>query len=187
MKVKSESEVPQLCLTLRDPMDCSLPASSTHGIFQGGVLEWGAIVFSECSLRSWLHLCSKRCHSLLQDVRSLSTCCGPPSPRGGDREAPAHCSLTGRMGDHRAAWLCSVGTLPLTAKSPRLVEPRHRGSVEGHGVEMNAVGKPTEINPQPVSGWQRLLQPRANQRLTKHRVWRPSRPSPARPPQQLPP
>ena len=47
MKVKSESEVAQLCPTLSDPMDCSLPGSSVHGIFQAGVLEWGAITFSE--------------------------------------------------------------------------------------------------------------------------------------------
>ena len=40
MKVKSESEVTQSCLTLRDPMDCSLPGSSIHGIFQARVLEW---------------------------------------------------------------------------------------------------------------------------------------------------
>ena len=46
MKVKSESEVAQLCLTLRDPMDCSLRGSSVHGIFQARVLEWGAIAFS---------------------------------------------------------------------------------------------------------------------------------------------
>ena len=46
MKVKSESEVAQLCLTLSDPMDCSLPGSSIHGIFQARVLEWGAIAFS---------------------------------------------------------------------------------------------------------------------------------------------
>ena len=46
MKVKSESEVAQLCLTLCYPMDCSLPASSVHGIFQARVLEWGAIAFS---------------------------------------------------------------------------------------------------------------------------------------------
>ena len=48
MKVKSESEVAQSCLTLSDPMDCSPPGSSVHGIFQAGVLEWGAIAFSEC-------------------------------------------------------------------------------------------------------------------------------------------
>ena len=46
MKVKSESEVAQSCLTLRDPMDCSLPGSSIHGIFQARVLEWVAISFS---------------------------------------------------------------------------------------------------------------------------------------------
>ena len=47
MKVKSESEVAQLCLTnLSDPMDCSLPGSSVHGIFQARVLEWGAFAFS---------------------------------------------------------------------------------------------------------------------------------------------
>ena len=46
MKVKSESEVAQLCPTLRDSMDCSLPGSSVHGIFQARVLEWGAIAFS---------------------------------------------------------------------------------------------------------------------------------------------
>jgi len=43
MKEKSESEVSQSCPTLRDPMDCSLPGSSVHGIFQARVLEWGAI------------------------------------------------------------------------------------------------------------------------------------------------
>ena len=46
MKVKSESEVTQSCLTLSDPMDCSLPGSSVHGIFQARVLEWVAIAFS---------------------------------------------------------------------------------------------------------------------------------------------
>ena len=47
MKVKSESEVAQSCLTLSDPMDCSPPGLSNHGIFQARVLEWGAIAFSE--------------------------------------------------------------------------------------------------------------------------------------------
>ena len=49
MKVKSESEVAQSYMTLSDPMDCSLPGSSVHGIFQEGVLEWGAIAFCERS------------------------------------------------------------------------------------------------------------------------------------------
>ena len=50
MKVKSESEVAQSCPTLRDPMDCGLPGSSVHGIFQARVLEWVAIAFSVCIL-----------------------------------------------------------------------------------------------------------------------------------------
>ena len=49
MKVKSQSEVAQLCPTLSDPMDCSLTGSSVHGIFQARVLEWGAIAFSGIS------------------------------------------------------------------------------------------------------------------------------------------
>src|SRR5574341_610856 len=59
MKVKSESEVAHLCLTFSDPMDCSLPGSSIHGIFQARVLEWGAIAFS--------HIYSQAClnHLLL--------------------------------------------------------------------------------------------------------------------------
>ena len=64
MKVKSESEVTQSCLTLSDPMDCSLPGSSIHGIFQARVLEWGAITFFESTRLSsclilrnelWIH------------------------------------------------------------------------------------------------------------------------------------
>ena len=46
MKVKSEKEVTQCCPTPSDPMDCSLPGSFVHGIFQARVLEWGAIAFS---------------------------------------------------------------------------------------------------------------------------------------------
>ena len=54
MKVKSESEVAQSCLTPSDPMDCSLPGPSVHGIFQARVLEWVAIAFSGCEeLINW--------------------------------------------------------------------------------------------------------------------------------------
>ena len=52
MNVKSESEVAQLCPTLSDPMDYSLPGSSIHGIFQARILEWGAIAFSEKRLNT---------------------------------------------------------------------------------------------------------------------------------------
>ena len=51
MKVKSQSEVAQSCPTPSDPMDCSPPGSSVHGIFQARVLEWGAIAFSDSEIQ----------------------------------------------------------------------------------------------------------------------------------------
>ena len=59
MKVKSESAIAQSCLTLSDPMDCSPPGSSVHGIFQARVLEWGAIGFSLAPLH-YRHLSLQR-------------------------------------------------------------------------------------------------------------------------------
>ena len=63
MKVKSKSEVAQLYPTLIDPMDCSPPGSSVHGIFQARVLEWGTIAFSMTNLDSILknRHCQQRC------------------------------------------------------------------------------------------------------------------------------
>ena len=52
MKVKSESEVARSYLALRDPMNCSLPGSAIHGIFQARALEWDAIAFSHQPLQS---------------------------------------------------------------------------------------------------------------------------------------
>ena len=46
---ESESEIAQSCLTLCNPMDCSLPGSSVHGTFEARVLEWGATAFSRRS------------------------------------------------------------------------------------------------------------------------------------------
>ena len=66
MKVKSESEVAQLYPTLSDPMDCSLPRSSAHGIFQARVLEWGAIAFS-ISSASVLNICLSMVSAFLTD------------------------------------------------------------------------------------------------------------------------
>ena len=64
MKVKSQSEVAQSCPTLSDPMDCSLPGSSVHGIFQAGVLEWGALAFSnqvpKLNQKTHTHIHSKK-------------------------------------------------------------------------------------------------------------------------------
>ena len=55
IKVKSEREVAQSCLTLSNPMDCSPPGPSIHGIFQARVLEWGAIAFSISWLGSYFY------------------------------------------------------------------------------------------------------------------------------------
>ena len=85
MKVKSESEAAQSCPTLSDPMDCSPPGSSVHGIFQTRILEWGAIAFAEVvsncmppyGLQPARLLCSWNssgkntgvvCHFLLQEI-----------------------------------------------------------------------------------------------------------------------
>ena len=61
MKVKSESEVAQSCPTLGDPMDCSLPGFSVHGIFQARELEWGAIAFPDLHVRGSLILAHGVC------------------------------------------------------------------------------------------------------------------------------
>ena len=69
MKVKSQSEVAQSCLTLSDPMDCSLPGSSIHGIFQARVLEWVAIAFSVAFMNCGVFFSHKH---LLQGEQSFS-------------------------------------------------------------------------------------------------------------------
>ena len=71
MKVKSESEVSQLCPTLSGPMDCSPPGSSAHGIFQARVLEWVAIAFSVSSLLSELNSKELLSELLLLKVRVI--------------------------------------------------------------------------------------------------------------------
>ena len=65
MKVESESEVTESFLTHNDPMDCSLPGSSVHGIFQARVLDWGAIAFSE---------------SKMMKTKNRSSALRPPTP-----------------------------------------------------------------------------------------------------------
>ena len=64
MKVKSENEVAQSCPTLHDPMNCSPPCSSVLGIFQAGVLEWGAIAFSSSTAQLCPTLCNHIAYSL---------------------------------------------------------------------------------------------------------------------------
>ena len=65
---ESESEVAQSCPTLSDPMDCSLPGSSIHGIFQARVLEWGAIAFSPQTARP---------HQTALQIECVSRACAP--------------------------------------------------------------------------------------------------------------
>ena len=60
-KVKGESEVVQSCPTLSDPIDCSLPGSSVHGIFQARVLEWGAIAFSIVYTYMYIYVYRSKC------------------------------------------------------------------------------------------------------------------------------
>ena len=74
MKVKSESEVAQLYPTLCNPMDCSPPGSSIHGIFQARVLEWGAIAFSDIYCLLYYYSCS--CVKHFPHCLVLSWCLG---------------------------------------------------------------------------------------------------------------
>ena len=67
MKVKSEKEVAQLCLTPSNPMDYSPPGPSIHGIFQARVLEWGAIAFFE--MHTTLYKMSKQQGLIAQGTR----------------------------------------------------------------------------------------------------------------------
>ena len=76
-KVKSESEVAQSCPTLCNPMDCSLPGSSVHGIFQARVLEWGAIALLGMKQKQWQTLFSwapKSLWTLMAAMKLKDTC-----------------------------------------------------------------------------------------------------------------
>ena len=75
MKVKSESEVAQLCLTLSNLMDCSLPVSSVRGIFQAGILEWGAIAFSMLYIKP-----TELIHIIIENLYFLTTSTISPKP-----------------------------------------------------------------------------------------------------------
>ena len=79
MKVKSESELAQSCPTLCDPMDCSLPGSSVHGIFQARVLEWGAIAFSRCVIYRLLNIISHFSLTCLVFITNLGSLLSEPS------------------------------------------------------------------------------------------------------------
>ena len=77
MKVKSESEIAQSCPTLSDPMDCNLPGSTVHGIFQARVLEWGAIAFSKLDGITYLMDMSLSKLWNFGDGQGSLACCSP--------------------------------------------------------------------------------------------------------------
>ena len=81
MKVESESEVTQSCLTLSDPMDCSPPGSSINGICQARVLEWVAIAFSLCASMC-IHIYTE--YYLAKRERKSAICSNMDGPGGHD-------------------------------------------------------------------------------------------------------
>ena len=85
--MKSESEVAQLCRTLSDPVDCSLPGSSVHGIFQARVLEWGAIAFLDSDFLSFLLPVLFLLRDPIQYITSHLVIIPPEAPLG--RDSPA--------------------------------------------------------------------------------------------------
>ena len=95
MKVKSESQVTQSCPTLSDPMDCSPPGFSVHGIFQARVLEWGAIAFSAKPLGKYIYFCMYAAAAAAAKLlQSCPTLCDPIF--GSPPDSPVHGILQAR-------------------------------------------------------------------------------------------
>ena len=132
MKVKSESEVAQSCPTPSDPMDCSPPGSSVHGIFQARVLEWGAIAFSSLPAHNcrvtvdgadslaWTTLVSTSAQLDLSTVCvHLAFCSRRPSVwtdslRRTTWDLPSSCTTGIQVGLSLGLWLGSRGGAPIT-------------------------------------------------------------------------
>ena len=116
MKVKSESEVAQSCPTLHDPMDCSLPGFSIHGIFQARVLEWVAIAFSGVFYKLTQNSCS-----------SGNTREAQNAVRGSSKEATEHKELQKKKSKELYGVLTGEGNgNPLQCSC--LENPRDRGA-----------------------------------------------------------
>ena len=109
MKVKSESEVAQLSPTLSDPMDCSLPGSSVHGIFQARVLEWVAIAFSSSVTKSCLSLLC------LQGLQHARLPCPSLPPRVCSNSRPL------------SRWCCPTILSSVAPSPPALNLSQHQG------------------------------------------------------------
>ena len=97
MKVKSESEVAQSCLTLSNPMDCSLSGSSIHGIFWATVLELGTIAFSEIDMRGGLLCGIDSSDGRAEKSHSLLTASRRPKKAGGVDQSEYQGSRTGSI------------------------------------------------------------------------------------------
>ena len=113
LKVKSESEVAQSCLTLSDPVDCSLPGSSIHGLFQARVLEWGAIAFSSGHSHSQLRDSYRLCPRGTYGLNSLKI----SKIQTRQRRKPVHRPLISTFiwrlsGTSIPAWPLQVGSRP---------------------------------------------------------------------------
>ena len=132
MKVKSESEVAQSCLTLSDPVDCSLPGSSTHGIFQARLLGWSAIVFSRyqyTSSQNLVLLISTFSALILATGCSFSSLLPSPVLFVGGVCCRGHGLALGSMDLSRETLLCGSGQVlysqanqgdPVTASPPHM-------------------------------------------------------------------
>ena len=121
MKAKSESEVAQSCPTLSDPMDCSPPGSSVHGIFQARVLEWGAIAF----------FCVWTAAAVAKSLQSCPTLCDPidGSPSGSTVPFTFHFhALEKEMATHSSV---------LVWRIPGMAEPGRLPSMGSHRVGHN--------------------------------------------------
>ena len=140
MKVKSESEVAQSCPTLLDPMDCSLPGSSVHGIFQARVLEWGAIAFS-VSVREQIKRKGERENSARRHDRKGAHLGSKfkfwyefrNKGRGGPSEA--HARTTGKCTTEERILLCKPCQLCLIAQMVKNLPAMQETQVQSLGQE----------------------------------------------------
>ena len=127
MKVKSENEVTQSCLTLSDTMDCSLPGSSVHGVFQARVLEWGAIAFSDSCTYLYKYSVKQRgthvpshwgAFRLLSQKTRKETQWWKGTQGTTEAEGGGGCFYLGSLGEHReeALWAGQVGSYTKAAE-----------------------------------------------------------------------
>ena len=125
MKVKSESEVAQLCPTLSDPMDCRLSGSSIHGIFQAKVLEWGAIAFSERTNPREYQIV--RTHKKGNHLNTRPSVTQPPvAPNASKQQTKQKYKL-----NHQLTGLPPHSALPIRGKTNKETKTQHKSQLIG--------------------------------------------------------